>query len=420
MRIEAKVHAADAPPIERGFVFALAGALAFLGLIGTDAYAWAPLLLVAGTTIWLASPFLLQRRRPYRASIDPGAGSVTIYGKNRLFRRIHTRKLAGASVATTNAGAVVTLSERGSAQPIAIEVTSVDDANAIRSALGIPHTGFGELTWSTEPRASEAMLLFVRAFSVLAWLAYGIALVGHSLTASSTFLVPALVATALAVLLALLRVFVRERTIRMNQRCLDATDVVEYEQPPWSDVEELTHDDRTITVTRTQPGRKFVIPCVPTAWLPTGLRKEERALMIAQLEGAVAVAKGSFAPFVDPAIHLDSLRKNDLQAVEWLTKLDALASVHESTAYRGTALAKEDLWRALESHDTATDVRAGAARILLRVAPEKEQDRIARALDSIHDDVTRRHIRAALEEDVEAAAREYENVVRPPAPRRSG
>ncbi|MGH7326813.1 MAG: hypothetical protein ACREJX_00550, partial [Polyangiaceae bacterium] len=51
---------------------------------------------------------------------------------------------------------------------------------------------------------------------------------------------------------------------------------------------------------------------------------------------------------------------------------------------------------------------AGAARVLLRVSPEKEHDRIARAIDSIHHEDERNFIRAALREDTEEAAEEME------------
>jgi hypothetical protein len=117
--------------------------------------------------------------------------------------------------------------------------------------------------------------------------------------------------------------------------------------------------------------------------------------------------------------HIDHLKRGDASALDWLARVDALAATQNEIGYRGAQIPPDELWSAVENHETAHDVRAAAARVLLRVSPEKSADRIAAALDSIHDDTERAHLRAALDSDPEAAALELESLDRTIASRRA-
>ena len=112
----------------------------------------------------------------------------------------------------------------------------------------------------------------------------------------------------------------------------------------------------------------------------------------------------------DEAMHIDQLKRGDASVADWLARIDALAATQSEAGYRGAFFSPEDLWLAVEDHETAPDVRAAAARLLMRVSPEKSQDRVAAALDSIHDQTERAHLRAALDSDLEVAAREIESL----------
>ena len=80
--------------------------------------------------------------------------------------------------------------------------------------------------------------------------------------------------------------------------------------------------------------------------------------------------------------------------------------------YREPGLGEDELWSTLESPDAPATLRAAAARILARVAPEKGA-RIARTLGMEHDRATRSRIRVALEEDVDVAASELDGWAAP-------
>ncbi|HEX4353781.1 MAG TPA: hypothetical protein VHZ95_12720, partial [Polyangiales bacterium] len=105
---------------------------------------------------------------------------------------------------------------------------------------------------------------------------------------------------------------------------------------------------------------------------------------------------------------IDQLKRGDASVGDWLARVDALAATQTAAGYRGAHFSQEDLWGAVENHETAADVRAAAARLLMRISPEKSHDRVAATLRSIHDDTERAHLRAALDSDLEVAAREIE------------
>jgi hypothetical protein len=98
----------------------------------------------------------------------------------------------------------------------------------------------------------------------------------------------------------------------------------------------------------------------------------------------------------------------------WLERIDATAAtlVEGAGAYRAADISTQDLWTALESPDAPAPLRAAAARILARVVPGEAGPRIGLTLAAERDDRTRDRIRVALEEDVDAAARELERLDR--------
>jgi urease accessory protein UreE len=97
----------------------------------------------------------------------------------------------------------------------------------------------------------------------------------------------------------------------------------------------------------------------------------------------------------------------------WLERLDATAAALAAPAvYRAPEIETGDLWTALESPDAPASVRAGAARILARVAPVEARTRIARVLEADHDERAKARIRIALEDDVEVAARRLDHLGR--------
>jgi len=94
----------------------------------------------------------------------------------------------------------------------------------------------------------------------------------------------------------------------------------------------------------------------------------------------------------------------------WLDRLDAAAASMAAPGgspdgYRVAMPRIDDLWSALESPDVVAPVRAGAARVLVRVDREQAGPRIAQILAAERDPGVRRRIRIAAEDDADDAAR---------------
>ena len=136
---------------------------------------------------------------------------------------------------------------------------------------------------------------------------------------------------------------------------------------------------------------------------------EERAHLVAQILSAASRARGEGPlPPTLPAPLARLAPKGESERA-WLQRIDAAAaSIASAEAYRGSDLDPRDLWAALESPDAPARVRAAAARVLARVAPDEAKTRVAQVLASDRDPRACACIRVALEEDVETAARELE------------
>jgi hypothetical protein len=136
---------------------------------------------------------------------------------------------------------------------------------------------------------------------------------------------------------------------------------------------------------------------------------EEREHLVAQLRSASQRARGQGpqGPGMPPSVV--ALAPRDKPDREWLERLDATAAALSPSpsrgAYRRPDLDVDDLSMALASPDTPAPIRAAAARVLARIAPEQASVQIARVIEEECDEDTRALLRIALEEDVDAAAR---------------
>jgi hypothetical protein len=148
-----------------------------------------------------------------------------------------------------------------------------------------------------------------------------------------------------------------------------------------------------------------------------GLTPGERVHLIEQIRDGARRARGEGPP--EPELVAGDIlaRQPEEGARAWLERLDATARmIADGTGYRGSTLSKHDLWNALVNHDANADVRAGAARMLIRVGTESgARDRIDAVLASVRDKTVSKRIRIALEPDLDDATREFEEIEDVPA-----
>ena len=350
----------------------------------------------------LAGPSLLGKRRPREVEIALGPGYLDVQGAGLLNQRIRGRGVTGASTAYLTQGVGLVLSHRG--RPVAFELHDESDADAARHALGIGHHGIGELQWRTLPHA-EWQKWNMAAFVLLGAL-YGamVALRVVDLPQlppalmffyAITFAICAIIVTPIASM--------REQLAGSTGIHLEPRGVI-LREPSWRipygvivDVE-VTKDGITI-LTHPEFHRERIEVCTRGA-----LTEDERAHCVAQIIAAARRARGlcSEAPFI--SAQLDALVRAPVDSYEWLLRLDAAArQMAAGRGYRDSFSVNEaELWAALSNPEADVNVRAAAARVLVR-GNEGSRKRIESIAASARDEHTERRIRIVLEPHVEEA-----------------
>jgi hypothetical protein len=265
-------------------------------------------------------------------------------------QHIAARQVCAASSAATERGVSLALVRNvRSDRPIVIEVATREDAATLRRALGIGVRGFGPVSW---PATTGWGVLLLRAVA-------GIGLIGMAL---AILLGPIELALGLALPVVPLSFYALAWTLS---------------GPP--------------------AGRATA-------------QEREQAAAHARSAAERAVEDGSVA---GDATLAPLARVHGEDARSWLERVDAMAaSLVEDEGYRRIGLDPADLRDTLGDPDASPSLRAVAARVLARVAPDEARRRIADALAVERDADTRARIRIALEEDVDTAARGLDRVER--------
>ncbi len=384
----------------------------FLGLLaaavgGLSALVWPFLLdgwlaslvgigqLVLGLGLLFLAPGLTRAQPPTPVSLRVAGGVLTIQGKG-IRKRLKGKQLRGATAARLDHGVALTLANDSAHF---IEVPSLEHAKKVLAALGVGHDGFGAVMLSLDKKSAAGRLRW-------ALRAVGACLIGASLMAvHDGFAV--LLMFQLGLLLAALVAVIGGRASTSHELYLTPAGVVTYwphTQIPYGVIRDVVHVGGRIYIKVDGRDNDLVYPVPPSP--PSPLTEPELTHIVAQIRDASLRARGLGAerPFV-PSEVLDLGRQTgNLKA--WLERVDRLA--HESASggagvYRGRALDQGALWEAVESHDAPGDVRIAAARILAKGSAE-EREKLRFVADSVREERLGKALRAAVDEDQDAAA----------------
>jgi hypothetical protein len=358
-----------------------------------------------GAALFFARRLVLPRFRVRDASVDIHPGSIEITGAGLLDQFVHASDVVAASSTRTATGVALALVRRGSTvRPLVLELAGEDELSIVRRALGLGHFAFGEVSWPTRVdynalKGSPVLAAAWLAMATCAALGY----TGFGLLLALVILPSTLVA--------LLRACLQDpRGPRVSLTALGAR---LSEAAPWAppvgyaDVLAATADARGVLLLTRGALAPVAIPL-------RGSLPEEREHFAAQVLSAAARARGEGPPPPTLPATLARLAPSGETHRAWLQRVDgAAAAIAGAGAYRGYELDPKDLWLALESPDAPARVRAAAARVLARVAPEEARKRVADVLACDRDAHTCAVIRVALEEDVDVAARELEELGEP-------
>jgi hypothetical protein len=353
---------------------------------------------------WLAvGRLVVPRLRPRGCSVAVEPGAIRVKHAGAMSQRVAADQVRAASTSELPGGAyslALVRHEEGD-PPLWLELETKEAVDQVRRALGIGHAGFGALRWPPERGGFHNLPTAADAVAALGWLAIvGAVFLGATEVA---------LAIALPIVPLTLVAMVMATTSRTGQHrvVLTAQGVHVFVEGrgallPWDTIVDAKVEGTGLLI-ETRDGRR-IVPMRRA--LP-----REREHLAAQIRSGAGRARGEgpLPPELPASVAVLSPRDEGRRA--WLERLDATAaSLSHGDGYRQTSVEARDLWTVMESPDAPASLRAAAARILARVAPEEAGDRIAKALAMEHDRETRQCIRVALEEDLDVAARELDRL----------
>jgi hypothetical protein len=379
--------------------------LALLGLASPGSTTARAVTMLLGIAWLVVGRLVVPRLRPGTAAIDLEAGALRVTRAGFMSQRIVAADVRAASTAELPGGEcslAIVRHETGD-PPLWLELATRNDLDQVRRALGIGHGGFGVLRWPPERGGFHNRPSVADAVASVGWLALIAAAWLGAPVVALWLAIPTIFLTLGAVVRAATSRQEQQRVLLAPQGLHVVIDA-HHALLPWNTVIDAKVDGTSLSIA-TRNGAEVV----PTrSALPA-----EREHLAAQIRSAVARSRGEGPlPPELPAV-LAVLSRRDEGRRAWLERVDATAaSLAQGDGYRHAGIAANDLWAALDSPDAPPSLRAAAARILARIAPDEAGARIAKALATEHDRDTRQHIRVALEEDVEVAAAELDRLER--------
>jgi hypothetical protein len=128
-----------------------------------------------------------------------------------------------------------------------------------------------------------------------------------------------------------------------------------------------------------------------------GTSDAELEQLQAQLLSAAHRAHGGGPEKPVATTRIDVLARGRAAREEWLARVDAAAAGFAG-GYRGAGLEQDDLWSTLHDPEAPADLRAGAARVLLRIAPEKARVDVPAVLATVRVKADEELIRDAIDD----------------------
>lgn len=348
-----------------------------------------------GFALLLFAPRLTRARAPKPVSLHVTGGVLNIQGDG-VRERVKGKELQGATAARLEHGVALTLATK---TPYLLDVPSLEDAKRALAALGVGHDGFGAVRFPLDKRGPSGRLS--RALRIL-----GACLLVASLTAVHDAFAVLLLFQVIALVGAALTPFgVGSGT--SQELCLTPAGVVTYwphMQIPYGAIRDVMHVGGRIHIKVFGRENDLVFPVPPSP--PSTLTEPELSHVVAQIRDASLRARGFGAERPLVAAEVLDLGRQTANLKAWVERVDRVA--HESTGggagvYRGRMLDQDALWEAVESHDAPGDVRIAAARILAKGSAEERQ-KLRFVADSVREQKLGKALRAAIEEDHDAAA----------------
>jgi hypothetical protein len=364
--------------------------------------------LAVGLGLLSLSRVLPPRFAEREARLELGPGRVDVREAGALAQRIVATRVRAASTAQLEGAYAVAIEGPGRGRhPLVLEVESAADVERICDALGVGYYGVGELRWPGGSRRLERLVAWGGAAGCAFVAACAAAPALIDWFAPAFALAVAWVVTASLVLAGLALEQLRRggpaHWVALTKAGLDLSQMpLAYRFVPYHLIEEVAEEKGAVALTLAKPYGALRIP-LPSPSALDGGSDADVAAFAAQLRTAARRARGDRAPepSVSPAV--ETLRRQGESVKAWLERLDATAqAMRAGSIYRGAAVSAHELREALDNHDADPELRAAAARVLLRVDPGEARPHVDAAVATLRDADARRRLRLVADEVDEA------------------
>lgn len=345
------------------------------------------------------------QRRPRELELVCKRGVVAIPGGVK----IRARDLLGATSARHEGRVSLLLSHKARrGRPIILDLPDDAALMTVCRSLGIGHHGFGYVD------AVIAAPPVTRVRSLLAGLLapFTIAMLAWPDETLGALVALGVVGWVLAVAASWSATLNFARSVRLTN---GGVFVPRWRLAPafvgFDKMEDARFDRELLVLTAREPdGSVAPVPVTvgTSRWNRFAPSEPEIAHLASQLHAAVERAHGMAAPERAPEAFASVLERTPGESLrDWLARVDTIAM--GAPGYRSTATASAtELWEVLEDPDATPNVRAAAARMLKRLAPDELRVRVAEVLSTVRDERARVRIAASIDDDALAKEEELE------------
>lgn len=367
----------------------------------------AGLVLLAFALVNAAGLFRFRQQTPRNVELVLGPGFVEIKRAGTRNQKIRAKDITGGTTARTKNGFVFSLQLKNRDQPVTLELGSEADLLRLRHALGVGHSGFGTVAWTTQidsnaRTAAVGRTMGAFGFGMMALLQA----VADRDTAIGLSVMIGMFA-GIGMLLGLVGLVSRasDPTVVMAWDGLKLKSMRGWFALPYGMLAHLEDHRRGLIFHLPPPhppvGVEKSLPLVG------GLSAADRATLIAQITSAAQRARGLGPQKDDVRGRIDQLRRNGESPRDWLTRLDMAGQMLATgSGYRGNTLDADDLWAILEDPEAEPELRAAAARVLRHSPRPETRVRIDAAVAAVRDENTNKRLRIAVRDDLDGASQE--------------
>ena len=357
-----------------------------------------------GAALLVGARLVPRGRALRKARFELGAGVVRVRGAGTRNCVLRASDITGATTAHGNGKFRLTLAHLSRPGPITLEVRTLEELRDLCRTLGIGHHGYGHIEWEAFATLGHVIESLLRLVSAAAFLAWPVAILADNEDMMVLAGLTAFGAALTAGLFTVFRVGAARNVVTMHRGGLYYGGGHTFEHLDYPSIEGVMVDERHVVLRVKKPDGGFALKKIEAAksfLAPEGISAAEREILIELLTAAADRAHGRALPKDEVSETIEPLRRRHGEhAAPWLARVDAMAS-SLGGGYRGSTFSRADLWHALEDPEADPDLRAAAARVLARVAPDELKVRVGTVLESEHDEKTRIRIASVVRDDVE-------------------